>query len=219
MFAKKSDIICAVVDGIKIARYNYTSWTSNKLQLSDTSEDFLIIHIAQEIAKLKDAPEIFIDATITDILKCSLKTKNKYKQFMQQNLLSQDTICLTLDEKFEHLNGDDSISHAIIDIKNNVRNNKKEYQDNIEKLCKMLQRQNSDDSSLDFAIFAFYFDISSGARISAEQRIKNIISSFDTIVKKYNHLKSNFIGGDIEEIENIGQYSIGCFVIEPSKAK
>lgn len=204
------------MNGIHCSVDNYAFWTSNKLNLSDACDDFMIIHIAQEIAKLQNPPEIFLHANITDILKCSLPTKEQYRYFMEKHLLAQDTIAITLDERFEHNEDNDSISRAVISVKNNVVNNKLEHLKSIEQLCKILQREKEDESTLNFALFAFFLRISSDARIDAKTRIKNIILGFDNVVNKYDNLKSNFKGGDINAIENIGEWSVGCYIIEPN---
>jgi len=215
-FPTKNHIIDAIMIGIIKARNNYCFWTSNKINLLDADDDFLSIHIAQEIAQLDKPPEIFMHANISDILKCSLETRQEYKYFMKEHLLSQDTISLTLDRRFTDNNQNSSVSVALINVKNAVLNKKKEYSNSIEQLCKMLQREHKNDSTLDFAIFAFYIEISPNARIDANKRIKNIVESFNDIVKNYKCLKSNFKGGDIKQSENTGQWSVGCYIIEPS---
>lgn len=218
-FCSKKEIVEAVLKGIHCARTQYAFWTANKIQLLDACEDYLCIYTAQEIAKIQNPPEIFMHATVSDILKCSLHQRDQYKQFMQKYSLAQDTISITLDERFTHENDQDSISRVVIRVKNGVVNNKKEHTQDIEQLCKILQRENKEDSTLDFALFAFYLEISSSARIDAQQRIKNIVSSFDEVVQNYTNLKSNFEGGDIHTIENTGQWSIGCYSIEPNTDK
>jgi hypothetical protein len=46
---------------------------------------------------------------------------------MKQRYLTQDVLCLTLDERFEHKSDNDSISRVIMSLKNGVRNVKEEY--------------------------------------------------------------------------------------------
>jgi len=215
-FPNKNNIISSIIDGINEARDNYIFWTSNKLYLLDVDDDFLIIHISQCLAKLKNPPEIFMHANISDILKCSLSTKDEYKYFMKKHWLSQDTISITLDERFSNTTDINSISKVIISVKNGVVNSKKEHINKIEQLCKLLQRDKKDDSTLNYAVFAFYLEISINARIKAKQRIENIVSTFNDIVKKYSNLKSTFKGGDINTIENTGQWCVGCYIIEPN---
>lgn len=217
IFPNQNDIVKAIIHGIKESRDNYTFWTSNKTDLLDTDDDFLIVHICQNIAKLKNTPEIFIHANISDILKCSLSSREEYKYFMKEHLLSQDTISITLDERFKHQVDNDSISKVLISVKNGVVNSKKEHTNKIEQLCKMLQREKKEDSTLAYGVFAFYLEISSNARISASTRIDNIVSTFDDIVKEYPSLKSTFKGGDINISENTGQWCVGCYIIEPNK--
>ena len=215
-FPSKADIIKAIEDGIINAKNNYSFWTSNKIQLLDADDDFLTIHVAQEISKLKNPPEIFMHANISDILKCSLNTREEYKYFMKEHLLAQDTISLTLDKRFLHETNNDSVSVGVINIRNGVLNKKYEYTNDTEQLCKILQRDKKDDSTLDFAIFAFYLEISNNARIDANKRLINIKESFDKVVANYSNLKSNFKGGDINTIENAGQWCVGCYIIEPN---
>lgn len=215
-FPQKNQVIQAVIDGIKTARSNFAFWTRDELYLSYAPPKFLTIHVAQEIAKLENAPEIFIDATIADILRCSLLDRNAFRNFMKEKYLTQDYLSLTLDERFHHKTDNDSISRVIMFIKNGVRNIQEEYKNDIEIMCKMLEKDKKEDSSLDYGVFAFYLDISNSARKKAEIRIKEIIESFDEIVSKYKNLKSNFKGGDINKIENIGEWCVGCYIIEPT---
>lgn len=215
-FPHQTMILEAIVEGMKTAKTNYTSWTADELYLSYAPQNFLKIHISQEIAKLDDAPEIFIDATIADILRCSLPDRNSFRNFMQAKQLTQDLVDITLDERFEHQNDNDSISRVIINVENGIRNVKQEYKNEIITMCKMLDRDNKSDSSLDYGVFAFYLDISSAARKKGQTRVKEIVETFSEIVKEYKNLKSNFIGGEINTIQNIGEWCIGCFIIESS---
>ncbi|RXJ65622.1 hypothetical protein CRV08_14735 [Halarcobacter ebronensis] len=216
IFPLKDDVISAVISGIKSAKNNYTFWTCDELYLSYAPPKFLSIHVAQEIAKLNNAPEIFIDATISDILRCSLPNRSDFREFMRKNYIMERNFCITLDERFEHKSDNDSISRVIISLKNGVRNVQQEYLDDIELMCKVLQREHKNDTTLDYGIFAFYLDISSSARKKADIRLESIIESFDNIVSKFNNLKSTFKGGEIEKIERIGEWCIGCYIIEPT---
>lgn len=215
-FPIQQDIINAVIKGIKTAKTNYSFWTTDELYLSYAPPKFLTIHVSQEIAKLENAPEIFIDATIADILRCSLPKRDAFRDFMKEKYLTQDIMCLTLDERFEHKTDNDSISRVIMSIKNGVRNVQEEYKNEIEKMCKMLERDNKEDSTLEYGLFAFYLDISNSARKKADKRVEEIIESFDKIVLKHKNLKSNFKGGEINVIENIGEWCVGCYIIEPT---
>ena len=58
IFPIKDDVINAVITGIENAKRNYTFWTSDELYLSYAPPKFLSIHVAQEIGKLANAPEI-----------------------------------------------------------------------------------------------------------------------------------------------------------------
>ena len=215
-FPSQEEIVNSVINGITIAKANYTNWTSDELFLSYGPPKFLTIHVSQEIAKLENPPEIFIDATIADILRCSLPKRDAFKWFMRENDIAQDVICLTLDERFEHKSDNDSISKVIMSIRNGVRNAQAEYKADIELMCKLLQREDSSESTLEYGIFAFYLDISNTARKKSEKRIEEIIEAFDKIVASHKNLKSNFKGGDINKIENIGEWCVGCYIIEPT---
>ncbi|RYA22990.1 hypothetical protein CRU96_10190 [Malaciobacter halophilus] len=214
-FPSQEKVIKCVIDGITTAKNNFTFWTADELYLSYAPPRFLTIHVSQEIAKLNNAPEIFIDATIADILRCSLPSRDTFKEFMKQRYLTQDVLCLTLDERFEHKSDNDSISRVIMSLKNGVRNVKEEYKYEIEKICKMLYRNKLEDSTLDYGIFAFYLDISSSARKKSEQRIKEITESFDKIVNSFENLESKLEGGKINIIPNIGEWAVCCYIIEP----
>ena len=213
-FPLKNDVVNAVIAGIENAKRNYTFWTSDDLYLSYAPAKFLSIHVAQEVAKLSNAPELFIDATISDILRCSLPNRTDFKEFMKKNYIIDRLLCLTLDERFQHKSDNDSVSKVIMCLKNGVRNVQEEYKNDIEVMCKMLQRDKKEDSTLDYAIFAFYLDISSSARKNAKERLENIIEAFDLIVASHKNLKSSFKGGDIKKIDKVGEWCIGCYVIE-----
>ncbi len=215
IFPKKDEVIEAVLKGLKTAKSNYSFWTKDELYLSYAPAKFLSIHVSQEIAKLENAPEIFIDATIADILRCSLPKRDAFRTFMKEHYITQDVFCITLDERFEHKSDNDSISRVIMSIKNGVRNVKEEYKNDVETMCKMLNRDNKEDSTLDYAVFAFYLDISNTARKRSEKRVNEIVEAFDNIVADYKNLKSYFKGGEINKIENIGEWCVGCYVIEP----
>lgn len=214
IFPTQEQVVDAVLSGIENAKKNYTFWTSDELYLSYAPVKFLSIHVAQEIGKLQDAPEIFIDATIADILRCSLPNRTDFREFMKTKYIMDRYLCLTLDERFKHKSDNDSVSRVIMSLKNGVRNVQEEYRNDVEVMCKMLERDNKEDSTLDYAIFAFYLDISSSARKDAKERLENIIESFDKIVYSHKNLKSSFKGGDIKKIEKVGEWCIGCYIIE-----
>lgn len=215
-FPKQDDVIHSVLEGALVAKKNYTSWTCDELYLSSAPSNFIRVHIAQELAKLDEKPEIFMDATISDILRCSLPNRRDFKAFMKENSLQEDTFSLTLDERFVHQNDNDSVSRVVISVQSGVRNVKEEYKEEIHKMCKMLSRQIKTDSTLDYGLFTFYLDISNTARKKAAKRIDEIIASFDVVVSQYDNLKSGFKGGEITSIENIGEWCVGCYIIEPT---
>ncbi len=218
-FPSKEEVINATIKGIRSAKANYSHWTADELYLSYAPPKFLTIHVSQEIAKLENSPEIFIDATIADILRCSLPDRSAFRDFMKEKYLTQEVMCLTLDERFEHKTDNDSISRVVMSIKNGVRNVQEEYKHEVEKMCKMLDRENLSDSTLDYGVFAFYLDISNSARKKSQKRLDEIIESFDNIVSKFDNLKSNFEGGEINLIDNIGEWCVGCYIIEPDLNK
>ena len=215
-FPTQEEVIEATIQGIRRAKANFTHWTADELYLSYAPPRFLTIHISQEISKLQDSPEIFIDATIADILRCSLPQRDGFKTFMKEKNLSQDVMHLTLDERFEHKSDNDSVSRVVMAIKNGVRNVQDEYKNEIVKMCKMLERDNREDSTLDYGVFAFYLDISNSARKKAQKRVNEILAAFDEIVSSHKNLKSKFKGGDINVIDNIGEWCVGCYIIEPA---
>lgn len=215
-FPTQEEVIDATIKGIRIAKANFTYWTADELYLSYAPPKFLTIHVSQEIAKLQNSPEIFIDASIADILRCSLPNRNSFRDFMKEKYLSQDKMCLTLDERFEHKTDNDSISRVVMSIKNGVRNVQEEYKYEVEKMCKMLEREKKEDSTLDYGLFAFYLDISNSARKKSHKRLNEILESFDKIVSSHKNLKSNFKGGEVNIIENIGEWCVGCYIIEPT---
>ena len=215
-FPTQEEVVESVMKGIKTAKANYSNWTADELYLSYAPPKFLTIHVSQEIAKLSNAPEIFIDATIADILRCSLPDRTAFRDFMKKQYLAQDIVCLTLDERFEHKTDNDSISRVIMSIQNGVRNVQEAYKNEVEKMCKMLERDEKQDSTLDYAIFAFYLDISNSARKKTQKRLDEITESFDKIVSNHKNMKSSFKRGNIHVIENIGEWCVGCYIIEPT---
>jgi len=215
-FPKQNEVIDAVLKGMLTAKENYTLWTCDDLYLSSAPNNFLRVHIAQEIATLQNKPEIFMDATIADILRCSLPSRTSYKAFMKDNNLNQGSLCLTLDERFVHENDNDSVSRVIMSVQSGVRNAQDEYKNQIKRICTMLERENKEDSSLDYGIFAFYLDISNQARKKTQQRLEEIISTFDEIVSSHHKLKSTFKGGDINVVKGTGEWCVACYIIEPS---
>ena len=214
-FPKQDEIIDAILSGVETAKNNFLFWTNDRLTLSYGPHKIVTIHIAQELAKINNAPEIFINATISDILRCTIPNRDEYPNFMKKRDLKEGTFSITLDERFPHENDNDSISKAIISVKNNVINSKKEYLDEIERICKMINRDEQyNDLSLDYGVFTFYSDISSDARKKLDKRVPEIIKNFDKVVANYN-LKSTFKGGKIKKEENGEESTIGCYIIEP----
>ncbi len=215
-FPTQDKITNSILTAIIKAKENFLFWTNNRLPLSYGPRKILTIHIAQELALLEDTPEIFINATITDILRCSLDNRKDYINFMKERNLKEGTLSITLDERFSHKNDNDSISKIIISIQSNVINAKTEYLNEIEVLCKILNKDNNyNKSTLDYGIFAFYTNISSNARKKLDKRIPEIIKSFDKIVANYDNLKANFKGGDINKANDNEEWAIGCYIIEP----
>lgn len=215
IFPKQNEVIKAVLTGIETAKSNFTHWTTQELFLSETISQFLTIHVSQEIAKIKNTPEIFIDATVADILRCSLPQRNEFNQFMEKNDIKNDSFSLTLDQRFEHKNDDDSISRVIISINHVLGNTKSDYVNIMNTMCKMIDKKNENDSTLDYGIFALYLDIPDNARKKTETRLKDILDAFDSIVFSRENLKSYYKGISINKIENVGEWCMGCYVVEP----
>ncbi len=208
-------MIDAVLKGIIKAKENFLFWTNDRLTLSYGPQEIITIHVAQEIALINNAPEIFIDATVTDILRCSLQTKDSFVKYMKEKKIQQGEFSIVLDERFEHTDNNDSISRVIISIKSNVINTKVEYTDEIIRICKMLIKDENTSSSLDYGVFAFYSGVSNIARKKLKNRIPQIIQNFDKTVKKFKNLKSTFKGGDISKTIDSGEWCAGCYIIEP----
>ncbi|AFL67690.1 hypothetical protein [Sulfurospirillum barnesii] len=215
-FPTQERIIRATLEGITQAEKNFLFWTNNRLSLSCGPQKILSIHVAQALSAIENAPEVFIDATVSDILRCSLPNRKAFKSFMEKHALSQDVFSITLDERTLHQNHNDSISRVIMTLKNGVCNVKAEYTYEIERLCKMLQRKSRNDSSLDYGIFAFYTDISTTARKKLDKRIPEIVASFDEVVSHFPSLKATFITTPIQIIDHVGEWMAGCYVIEPN---
>ncbi len=213
-FPTQQTVIDATIKGINKARENFLHWTNDRLYLSYAPAKMLSIHVAQEISKIKNAPEVFIDATISDILRCSLKDRKAFLEYMDKNSLSEGLFSITLDERFRHKDDNDSISRVIISIKNGIRNIKTEYLNEVTRICKMLNSSKDEESTLEYGLIAFYTDLPKSAKKKLSVRIPLIIESFNEVVQKYPNLKSSFQDSGIHEIKDIGEWSIGIYTIE-----
>lgn len=214
-FPSKEIVIDSILNAIIKAKNNFLFWTNDRLSLSYGPHKIVTIHIAQEIALLEDTPEIFINASITDILRCSLEDREDFSSFMKERKLKDGTISITLDKRFKHQNDNDSISKAIISVQSNVINAKTEYLNEIETICKMLHTDEKfKKSTLEYGVFAFYSDISNQARKKLDKRIPELVKNFDKVVVKYTNLQASFKGGEIKKTKD-GEWSIGCYIIEP----
>lgn len=214
-FPSQESVINALLKGIQNAEKNFLFWTNNRLSLSSGPHKIISIHVAQELSLIENAPEVFIDATVADILRCSLPDRKAFKSYMERNALSQGTFGITLDERFTHHNNNDSISRVIISLHNGVRNVKPEFTHEIERLCKMLHRVHKNDSTLDYGVFAFYADISVLARKKLEKRLVELKSSFDTVVSHFPSLQARLVATPIYNVPDVGEWMAGCYVIEP----
>lgn len=213
-FPSKQNLVKAVLDGIVKAADSFWFWTNGRLLLSHGPQKIISLHVATQIAKIENAPEIFIDATVSDILRCSLSKRDKFPEFMKKSDLKQGIFSITLDERFEHKNDDDSVSKVIISVKNGVRNTRKEHIDEIERICKMLDRSTCKENSLDYGIFAMYADLSDNARKKLEKRIPEIIKNFDAVVSKFSTLQGKFISTDIKKEKDGSEWIAACYVVE-----
>lgn len=214
-FPAQDEIIAATLRAISKAEESFRFWTNDRLNLSFGPQKIITIYVAQEIAMLENAPEIFIDATVSDILRCSLDDRDGYVEHMRTHKLTQGTFSVTLDERFSHASHNDSISKVIIAVKNNVINAKPEHSYEIERICKMLDRDACAKTTLEYGVFAFYSNLSHNARKGLDKRIPELLDSFDLVVKKYTNLKSSFKGGTIKRNEERGQWCSGMYIVEP----
>ena len=211
-FPLQIQVVDAVLKGTIKAAQNFLKWTNDRLFLSHGPQKIISIHIAQEITLLKNTPEIFIDATISDILRCSLTDRGAYTSYMESKKITQDIFSITLDERFEHQNDEDSISKVIISVRNGVRNPKLEYSNDIEVICKMLDCE----TTLEYGIFSFYSDLSQNARKKLDKRIPELIKSFEVVVNKFSSLKATFVSSETQKIKDSGEWLAGCYIIELS---
>ena len=214
-FPSQETIVATILKGITKAKENFLFWTNERLFLSYGPQKIITIHIAQALGEMKNAPEVFIDATVADILRCSLPDRKAYTQYMQNNALAQGVFNITLDERFPHKNDNDSVSRVIVTVKNGVRGAKPEFSNEIERLCKMLDRDASQETTLDFGVFAFYADLSDGARKKLDKRLPEILASFDVVVKRFPSLKAHYKETGIQKVEGVGEWCALCYVIEP----
>jgi len=213
-FPSQNEILEATIRGIDHARKGFLHWTNNRLYLSHAPAKMLSIHVAQEIAKIENSPEIFIDASISDILRCSLKNRDSFLDYMKKHAIGEGVFSITLDERFKHENDNDSISRVIISIKNGIRNIKNEYKNEIRKICKMIDSPKDVDSTLSYGTLAFYTDLPMSARKKLNTRMPQIIESFDQIVKEFPNLTSKFQDSGIHQIEDIGEWIIGAYTVQ-----
>ena len=214
-FPSKDAVINATLEGMRQAQKNFLFWTNQRLSLSHGPQKILSIHVAQAISSMPNAPEVFIDATVSDILRCSLPSRKAFKSYMEKNAISQDVFSITLDERFLHQNHNDSISKVIMTLKNGVCNAKAEYSYEIERLCKMLYRKKEEQCTLDYGVFAFYSDLSVTARKKLAKRLPDILASFDDVVSHFPTLKASFIQTPILDVVDVGEWMAGCYIIEP----
>lgn len=214
-FPSKENTVQAILDGIIKAKENFLLWSNDRLFLSYGPQKIITIHIAQSLGAMKEQPEIYIDATVADILRCSLPDRKSYTKYMQNNALAQGTFNITMDERFTHESDNDSISRVIVSVKNGVRGAKPEFSNEIERICKMLDRDACSENSLDFGVFAFYADLSDNARKKLEKRLPEIIKSFDIVVKKFPSLKASHKGTGVMKVQSVGEWCALCYVIEP----
>lgn len=100
-FPKQEKVVDAILNGIVNAKNNFLFWTNDRLSLSYGPHKIVTIHIAQEIAKIEEhTPEIFINATVTDILRCSLPDRDEYPNFMTKGILQKVLLVLHLMKEF-----------------------------------------------------------------------------------------------------------------------
>lgn len=214
-FPAQDEIIAATLRAISKAEESFRFWTNDRINLSFGPQKIITIHVAQEIAMLENAPEIFIDATVSDILRCSLDDREGYVEHMRTHKLIQGTFSVTLDERFSHASHNDSISKVIIAVKNNVINAKPEHSYEIERICKMLDRDACANSALEYGVFAFYAELSDIARKKLNKRMPELLKNFAAIVANFPSLHAKIISSDICSRSDGSQWLAACYIIEP----
>ena len=78
-FPSQERVLQALLQGIQNAEKNFLFWTNHRLSLSSGPHKIISIHVAQELSLIENAPEVFIDATVADILRCSLPDRKAFK--------------------------------------------------------------------------------------------------------------------------------------------
>lgn len=214
-FPAQKEVIDRCLQGILNAKESFSFWTNERLSLLYASDTILTMCVAQEISKIENAPEIFIDATIRDILRCSLESRDFYGDFMKKRDIKDGVFTITLDERFKHKNDNDSVSKVLISVRNSMVNSKPKHLSTIDTMCKMLYLNDEfNKSSLEYGVFTFYMEISSMARKKLDTRLKEIISNFDKIVSKYTNLSSLYNGLDIVKEKSGDEWCVGAYVIQ-----
>lgn len=216
-FPSQKSVTNAILNGILKAEENFRLWTNQRLSLYYAPQKILTMYVAQELYNIKNPPEIFIDASTSDILRCSLQNRDDYVKFIKDRQLQDLPFTITLDERFTHENHNDSVSKVIISVRNSVINTKVEHIQRVEQICKMLYLDEKfSASSLEYGIFAFYSEISKNARIKLDKRMPQIIDKFDHILTQYPNLSSKFINLPICTKDDGEEWMIGCYIIEKS---
>lgn len=214
-FPTQSRITDTILQGILHARKSFYFWTNSRLSLSYAHEKILTMYVAQEIGNMKNAPEVFMDSDVRDILRCSLENRDSYPDFMRKRGIKDGIFTIVLDERFEHQNDNDSISRVLVSVRNNVINSKSEHLEKIDTICRILYLDDEfSKSSLDYCVFAFYSEISSNARKKLDTRLKEITQKFDEIVKQYPNLTSSLYSLPITKEESKEEWSAGTYVIK-----
>lgn len=215
-FPSQEAVVKAVLGGIAKAKENFLFWTNNRLFLSYAPAKIITLHVAQALGEIEDTPEVFIDATVADILRCSLPDRTSYLSYMQAHGLKQGSFNITLDERFAHESDNDSISKVVISLYNGVRTLKHEYDEEIRRIAKMLGGEGK--STLEYGMFAFYADLSCDARKKLVARIPKIIARFDEVLSEFPALKGHYVGLPVTELQGLGEWSGGCYIVEPARS-
>jgi len=162
--ASINSIISACNKGINSAYKSYEEMSTERLW--SAPEYFITSLIAIEIANSPGSKYVTLEGGIHNSLECAGATgKGKFHKAINLNGRSDIVIWWAGDTP-----------RAIIEVKNRV-SNKKNYEKDIHRIMHMLNRK-SDDSSLQFGVFAFYTSTTKSSKSSAsvilDNRLKKI---------------------------------------------
>lgn len=169
-FPEKSDVIEAVLKGIKNAHTTNKQWTKGAW-LSMAPEYMLNIFIGREVAKLQNQPNIWFEVSIPDLADSigfdendPNKPKEAFINCIQRNNYKNEKIDIVLDTG--------EISKVLIEVKNAVT--KYDVLENdVIRLCDAMKYK----SELEYGVIAFY------ANVSSKKKIEDLIKEIEDGVK------------------------------------